>query len=793
MRLRCASLTASLRSFNNSFFPVANTVSFDQTQFSVKLDHNVSGRQRLSGSWAYIDRPRVLADQGGVWNSSLADGGPLARARIQDVRSMLARVSHNYTLRANLVNDVLLAFNRQMNPSQSTHLGHDGAAELGIGGLTEQGNFPEMVFQGGYGISLPTLGYTANQVLAATSYEFANTLGWSRSRHFFKFGIDLRRNLLNDRDTSGPARFVFNSTVTGLPGFNKTGSPFASMLLGLVSNASVNIDTPTSSRLGYAALFAQDDFKVNRKLTLNFGLRWDYQPIQTEAHDRISNFCTTCIDPYSGLPGAMEYAGSGSGRTGKAGFAPNHWRNFGPRAALAYQLRPSIVFRAGYGIFFGPRIANDYSAVPYSQKMGFTRLNAVNDPGNGQAAFNWDQGYPGTITSATTDASLADFTYGPVYWDPQGGKVPYIQHWNAGLQITLPKWAVLEVGYVGNKATGLYANALENINQIPMAALKLGDVLGEYVASQSDIPAIATTYGARYPYKQAGTYVPIQQTLQPFPQIPYWSSILAYNAPLGFSTYEALQVSLHRRLSSGLTWLAGYALSKTISNLDSAFNTYSNYGHPLDYYNLSLEKSISPYDQTHSVKFGVRYELPFGRGKKSWMGLNGVMNSLVCGWTIQLLGQYASGYPLSFYGTGIPNANLATNRATLVNPAGQSLYAGFNSATFDISSISIPGTPNQYINAKLVQDPARYTLGNASFATSQIRGFGLANEDLGLHKDFQIRENLRAQFRAEFLNVLNRHRYNTIETNSASPLFGQVTGLDGGFYRQTQLGVRLDF
>jgi hypothetical protein len=175
------------------------------------------------------------------------------------------------------------------------------------------------------------------------------------------------------------------------------------------------------------------------------------------------------------------------------------------------------------------------------------------------------------------------------------------------------------------------------------------------------------------------------------------------------------------------------------------------------------------------------------------MGLNGVMNSLVCGWTIQLLGQYASGYPLSFYGTGIPNANLATNRATLVNPAGQSLYAGFNSATFDISSISIPGTPNQYINAKLVQDPARYTLGNASFATSQIRGFGLANEDLGLHKDFQIRENLRAQFRAEFLNVLNRHRYNTIETNTASPLFGQVTGLDGGFYRQTQLGVRLDF
>jgi hypothetical protein len=779
---------------NNSFFPVANTASFDQRQLSLKVDHNLSARQKLSGSWAYVDRPRILLDQGGVWDPSSDDGGPLSRARSQDVHSIMARLSHDYTLRPNLFNNILLAFNRQINPSQSTHLGQDGAAALGLSGLTPQGNFPEIVFQGGNGMSLPTLGYTANDVLAATSYEFSDTLSWNHGRHLLKFGFDARRNMLNDRNTSGPAQFVFNSTVTGLPGFNKTGSPFASMLLGAVSSASVNIDTPTGSRFRYAALFAQDDFKVTRRWTLNFGLRWEYQPVQTEVYNRISSFCTTCIDPYSGLPGAMEYAGSGPGRTGETGFASNHWKNFGPRFGMAYQVQPAVVFRAAYGIFFTPRVPNDYSGVPYFQKMGFTQQNAVNDTGNGLPAFYWDQGYHGTTISATPDPSLADFVYGPVYWDSQGGKVPYVQQWNAGFQVALPAQLVLDIGYFGNKATGLYANALENINQIPAAALKLGDMLGDWVASAADIPAAAKVLGARYPFGNSGTYIPLQQTLQPFPQVPYWSPVLAYNAPLGFSTYHALQITVNRRLSSGLNWLADYTLSKTISNLDSAFNTYSNYGRPLDYYNLGLEKSISPYDQTHSVKFGVRYELPVGRGKKLGTGMSPVLNALLGGWNIQLLGQYASGFPLSFYGTGVPNANFATNRATLLNSANQSLYAGFNASAFDVSAISTPGaTANRYVNTALVQDPGRYTLGNASFATAQIRGFGFANEDLGLHKDFLIRERFRAQFRAEFLNLLNRHRYNSIDTNAASPLFGQVTGLDGSFYRQTQIGARLDF
>ena len=152
--------------------------------------------------------------------------------------------------------------------------------------------------------------------------------------------------------------------------------------------------------------------------------------------------------------------------------------------------------------------------------------------------------------------------------------------------------------------------------------------------------------GASYPFKEPGQWMPVQQTLQPFPQIPYWSTVLSYNSPLGFSTYNALQIQLNRRFSTGLRLTANYTFSKAIDNLESAFATWTNYGRPVDYYNLALEKSISINDQTHIWKIGATYDLPFGRGQKlasnasRWLDM-----SLLGGWTIQYLGNYSSGLP----------------------------------------------------------------------------------------------------------------------------------------------------
>jgi hypothetical protein len=301
--------------------------------------------------------------------------------------------------------------------------------------------------------------------------------------------------------------------------------------------------------------------------------------------------------------------------------------------------------------------------------------------------------------------------------------------------------------------------------------------------------------GARYPFKQPGTYIPVQQTLQPFPQVPYWSAIYSWNSPLGFGTYNALQVQLNKRFSRGLQFLSNYTFSKTIDNMNSAFgDTWGmNSGRPMDYYNLELDKSVSQFDRTHWVKAGVTYDLPFGRGRQFGANVNRPVDFALGGWTLQYIGNYSSGEPLGLSGTGTPNANFSTQRALLVNPEGRALTTGFHADSFDMSRVSTAGTTqHNYIDTSLVKDPPRYTRGNTSFRISQLRGFAFYSDDFALQKNFKPGEGMRIQFRAEFLNMFNRHRFSGINTNASSPLFGQVTSVSDD-RRQIQFGIRADW
>jgi hypothetical protein len=778
---------------NNSFFPVSNQAGFDQKQLSVKGDHSLSANHKLSGSWAWIDRPRILLDSGGMWDFTDRYGGPLSRSRLQHVETWMARGAYDWTVSPTKLNHLLVGWNRQLNPSLSNHLGEPGAQILGITGIQQDSNYPEINFGESDRINFPQAGYQSNDLLVGNAWEWMDTFSWMRGRHSLKFGFDFRSNGLNARNNAGPGSFSFGSDVTGLPGFNQTGHSFASMLLGLVNSASVNVDTPVGSQFRMYSWFVQDDFKVNRKLTLNLGIRWDYQPQQTEKYDRLHNFNPELIDPLTGLPGAVEFAGTGTGRNGRRTFYDNSMRDYSPRVGLAYQITDKTVLRAGYGIFFNGRVPNDWSGVPYGMKYGFQQVNNVNQPNSGVPAFNWDSGYPGVVQDVGMDPSLATYLWGPVGWDPDGGRVGYTQQWNMNIQRELPAHLVLDVGYVGAKSTGLLGNQLRQINQLRPEVLQLGDILGQWIDRQEAIPAEAVAMGARYPFKEPGSWMPVQQTLQPFPQIPYWSTVLSYNSPLGFSTYNALQIQLNRRYSTGLRVMANYTFSKAIDNLESAFASWTNYGRPVDYYNLALEKSIGINDQTHIWKIGATYDMPFGRGQKFASNANRWLDmSLLGGWTLQYLGNYTSGYPIGFSGTGIPNFNNGANHALITNSNGQSLYADFDQSKFDMSTISSVNPNHKYVNTSLFTDPPRYTFGNSGYRNSQIRDFPHYSEDISIQKNINIREGVRVQLRAEFLNLFNRHYPGWAETNVASPLFGQITSV-GDDRRQIHFGVRADF
>jgi hypothetical protein len=336
------------------------------------------------------------------------------------------------------------------------------------------------------------------------------------------------------------------------------------------------------------------------------------------------------------------------------------------------------------------------------------------------------------------------------------------------------------------------------MNQIPTGALKLGDILGASVTSQATIPAAAVAMGARYPYGNQGDSIPVWQTLTPFPTVINWSDLYAWNAPLGFSNYQALQIQLNKRFSKGLQFLSNYSFSKNLGNISSAFgDTWGmNYGRPMDYYNLKLEKSVLEFDQTHVVKIGASYDLPLGRGRHFAGGMPRALDFVAGGWTLQYIGNYASGTPVGFGATGTPNSNFATNRPFIINPSGASLVnPNFNSATFDMTDISTARPDKKYIVTSAVVDPVvfdRYARGNAPRLLSQLRNFPGYSEDASVQKNFVPHEGVRVQFRAEFLNLLNRHQFSGINTNPASPLFGQISGVTDN-PRKIQFGLRADF
>ena len=612
--------TGKFALLNNSFFPLSNTGTFNQAQFSTKSDYILGSSLRLHGSFVFVDRPRVLLDQGGVWDLNEADGGRLSRARKQHVASHYVRLAHDWTMSPTMLNNLLVAFGRQFNPSSSLHAGKPGAAILGISGIDQTSNFPQIGGLSGDRISFPTLGYQINDVLAGNAYQLINTFSWMKGSRSLKFGFDYRFNSLNARNDAGPGQFNFGADVTGLPGFHQTGHGFASMLLGQVTSASVVVNVPVGSQFHMYSWFVQDDWKATRRLTINAGFRWDYQPQGTEKYDRLHNFNPSVTDPLYGMPGAVEFAGEGEGRNGRRMFYPNSKNStWGPRLGFAYQLPESMkmTLRAGYGLYYSARIPQGWSGVPWGNVAPCGGVNQVNRPAPDLPAFNWDNGYNGQIVRAKLDPSMARTVWGPVSWDPDGGRVGYTQQWNFNLQRELPGQMVLDLSSVGTKSTGLLANELRRMNQIPTSALALGDTPGQWINNEASIPASVRALGGRYPYANAGEWLPMWRTLTPHPTGIYWSDLDSWNSPLGFSNYNALQFQLNKRYSHGIQWLANYTFSKPIDNMNSAFgDTWGqNGGRPLDYYNLALEKSISDFDRTHFVKIGASYDLPFGRNR----------------------------------------------------------------------------------------------------------------------------------------------------------------------------------
>ena len=654
--------------------------------------------------------------------------------------------------------------------------------------LTRCGTYPSINWGGGPIVGQTNVGDTQNDLSLYMGWGLLDTVSMAHGRHFMKAGFDFRRNHINTRPSQGGS-FTFNARATSIPNEtfsgNTTGYSFASYLLGIVDSAGLSDPLGLGGRRSYYSFFYQDDFKVNSRFTLNLGMRWDYQAPFHEVANRLTNWTPLVRDPLSGLMGGYQFAGDCSTCTGQSYFGSRDFKEIGPRIGFAWRPVGNWTIRGAYGIFYEGDMFDSYSPVPtqtFPWRGTFSLSADSIFPWKG--IFNWDGGFPqDRYTAPAFNPGWADANSATMI-DPRYGHNPYVQMWNLNVQREIGKGLVMDVGYVANKGTRLRNDALQRINQLPSSVLtQYGTALSNPVRT----PAEAAANNVAYPYPgYSGT---VAGALRQYPQLRGTTTVGTYGAPLGFSTFHSLQITLNKQIAKGVTAYGNYVWSKDITNTENSGTINGNSG-AMDYYNLAIEKTVSSYDTPHVVKAYVNAELPFGRGKLLFDKAPRALNAIVGGWSISVIANYSSGSPIGFSGASSPYS-AGWNGGQRVNAAaGDMKLASFDKSNFDYANRNTAAV-DKYVNTSLFSDPAPFTFGNSAIRYTQIRGFGTINEDVGIQKNHRIHEKYRIQFRAEFLNALNRHNLGGIDTGIKSTTFGQVRSVSGN--RTGQVGLRLDF
>jgi Carboxypeptidase regulatory-like domain len=752
-------------------------------KFSIKGDHIFSTHDRISGYYGY-DREKTVPGADGP--STL----PGYYTNYNDLTqySDVFRFSWDHTFGASRFNHFYAGGNnwqQNHNPPQE-YIGNwkDKFCLPNVPDCNE--NLVNFTFSNSYG----GWGGNANNGSENTIYGFNDDFAWVRGAHTFKFGGMYQLTHYNGfgrQCVSGCVGFSFTETGRGGDTNFATagGNPFASLLLGYADSGSLDTIRFIGQQFPYFAGFAQDDWRVSRRLTVNLGLRWEVQMPTTGLEDRWSDFSPTTPNPAANnIPGAVLFAGSGAGRVGSRTLADSYYKAFGPRLGFAYQLNDKTVIRGGAGISYGSIV----SVTGSTHNMGFTLTQSFSNSNNGiTPTFTLAQGLPPWTAPPFVNPSVSNGANVAWYQGREGTRPPQDYSFNLSIQRQLSPSMVLEASYNGVMGAHLQTGLLA-YNQINPSYLQ---TLGTSVLTSAITSPAAAAAGISSPFPAFaqlwGSRATVAQALRPFPQYATIDTAAGGGDHSGHSTYHAGIVKLERRLASGLTFQTSYVLSKLLTDSDS----YWPGSAAADFYNRRLEKSIGQYDVTHNFKLSVVYDLPAGKGK-AW--LNKGIGAFVLGnWRLSGIGTYSSGQPIGVTTTySLPIFNGRT-------PAYVTSYDGWRAPTkggsFDpaVDNFFVPyGTgpfPLQGTNTPL------NGLGNETRYNPKVRQFPNFNENISLAKTFPVREKLRLDFRAEAFNVFNRVRFGTGSTSLQNATFGKLTS-NGDLLntpRQMQFALKLYF
>ncbi|MBI3684100.1 MAG: TonB-dependent receptor [Acidobacteria bacterium] len=578
-----------------------------------------------------------------------------------------------------------------------------------------------------------------------------------RGRHTLKFGGEvwaLRNNRYQFGALSGA--FNFNRDLTNNPQAPQaSGYGVATFLLGAVNAGNVTVGDKRYERAKYAAGFAQDDWRVSGRLTLNLGIRYDFETNPIDRYDRKSNFNFTRVNPAVNLPGVLEFSGVDFQGTPVRG----DYNNWGPRFGFAFTADRSArsVLRGSYGILYQGNFET------FESNLGWSATTQWANPSIGpRPSFYLSQG-PSAISlpPGNTDGPRS-FLGAAVSGRQSGDRIGYIQQWSFGLQRAFGRAWTVEAVYVGSKGTRLSVGGGNfDANQLPPQYLSLGFSLQDQVTN---------------PLFDRGVFgrtVARQQVLRPFPAYQG----VTYLAPRwGSSIYHGLELNLRRRLSHGLQVELVYTKSKLIDDLQSSLSGFTGFqtaiGGAQSAYNRRAERSINGADVSQRAVVNYLWELPFGRGRK-WIA-SGPLDWIVGGWQVAGLTTLTTGQPLAVRGAN----NNAANRP---NSAGRS-------AKLDDSLRTV----NRWFDTSAFTGPPLFTFGNVGRVLPDVRAAGIVSFDAGIHKFFTFREKARLQVRGEAFNVFNHVNLGPPNLNFVSTAFG-VIGSTSTPPRLLQVGAKVIF
>jgi hypothetical protein len=698
-----------------------NPSRIDWTQWNWRVDYRVSDRHSV-----FV---RYTQAQHDPFNTSIFTEQIVGDARDDNQTNRNAVATWNYTISGTTLNNLRVGINRQAFTFASQSSG-DWSSRLGLPANMVGIAFPQMDF--GFG----AIGGGALGFRGSMNWDVQDTFTKIISNHTIKLGVNFRTQQGNNQQgTNLGGGYNFGGLTSNPQNPAGTGSAMAQFLLGDVASANAQRVSGASFQGDSWSTFVQDDWKVTRRLTLNLGLRWDWQQRPYERNDGQINFDLTQRDPVSGLAGAIVFAGVG----GQArSFLGESYRDFAPRFGWAYDLtgKGKTVFRGGYGIFYPSIFWRPFFGNTQFFSTSSTNYAALSPGGR---AFRFQDGLPFEPIGVPGRATAVGALLGQgVTIREEESPTPMTQQWTASLQHEMKGW-FFEAAYAGNKGNH-FASSSYNINQLSVDQRR---ALGR--SSQDILP---NPLAGRVPGGLGAATVTRERTLLPYPQ---YQGVSVLNPLLGNYTSHQLQLTIRRNFKSGLFVSVAYTGGKKMSdsNLsptnDFGFEATGESGFQDGFFNRQLNRSIDPNDVSQRMAVTLLYELPFGKG-------SGFVNRLIGGWQVNSIGIMQTGLPLIVRGAN----NFISDR-----PDSTGVSAKLDNPT-----------RARWFNTDAFINPVEFFLGNVGRTLPDVRTPGTINWDLSMLKNTKIKERFTLQFRAEAFNFLNK-------VNWGSPAGGFSPGPDG--------------